>query len=239
MSDSTHLSLPFVEAAQAQKHVTVNDALTRLDALVHLSVESATETSPPGSPADGDRWIVGPGATDAWAGEDGKVAAWIDGAWVFLEPQSGWQAWVASTRTWLVFDGTDWRAGPAATVAALSTHAAATRIETVELDHTVVAGAFNDTGLSIPDRAIVFGVTGRVLTAITGPTSWTLGVAADPGRYGTSIGPTAGSTVNGVSGTPTAYYGATPVRITSTGSGFTGGLVRLALHYVILDMPTN
>eukprot|EP00435_Cladocopium_sp_Y103_P076947 s1_g686.t1 len=224
---------------RAQKHVTVNDALNRLDALVHLSVDSATETTPPGSPAEGGRWIVASGATGAWAGQDRKVAAWIDGAWVFLEPQSGWQVWVASTRTWLVYDGTDWRTGPAASVAALSTHDAATRIETVELDHSIVAGAFNDTGLSIPDRSIVFGVTGRVLTDVTGPTSWTLGVAADPGRYGTSIGLTAGSTVNGVSGTPTAYYGVTPVRITSTGSDFTGGAVRLALHYVILDIPAS
>ncbi len=238
MSDTTHLSLPFVEASQAQKHVTVNDALNRLDALVHLSVDSASDTTAPGSPAEGGRWIVGQNASGTWAGQDGKIAAWIDGAWIFLEPQIGWQAWVASTRTWLIYDGTDWRTGPSAMVAALSAHDAATRIETVELDHTVAAGAFNDTGLSIPDRAIVFGVTGRVLTDIAGPTSWTLGVGADPGRYGTLIGLTAGSTVNGVSGTPTAYYGATPVRITATGSDFTGGTVRLALHYVILDIPT-
>ncbi len=239
MSDSTHLSLPFVEAAQAQKHVTVNDALARLDALVHLNVESASETVPPGSPAEGGRWIVASGATGAWASEEGKVAAWIDGAWVFLAPQTGWQAWVAATRTWLIYDGADWGAGPAATVAALTTNAAATRIETTEIDHTIVAGSFNDTGLSIPDRAIVFGVTGRVLTNVTGPTAWTLGVSADPGRYGTSIGLTSGSTVNGVSGSPTAYYGATPVRITATGSDFTGGAVRLALHYVILDIPAS
>ena len=36
MSDSLNLNLPYVEAAQAQKHVTVNEALSRLDALVHF-----------------------------------------------------------------------------------------------------------------------------------------------------------------------------------------------------------
>lgn len=237
MSDSTHLALPFVQAAQAQKHVTVNEGLSRLDALVHLGVESATETAPPGSPSEGARWIVGAGASGAWAGKDGKVAAWIDGAWMFLTPQAGWQAWDVATRTLLIHDGTKWVAGPSGTVAALTGNGAATRVETVELDHTIVAGTFNNTALTIPDRAIVFGVTGRVLADINGPTSWTLGVGADPGRYGNSIGLTAGSTVNGVSGTPTAYYGATPVRVTATGGDFTGGSLRLALHYLALDVP--
>ncbi|MCR9240357.1 MAG: DUF2793 domain-containing protein [Rhodobiaceae bacterium] len=238
MSDSTHLVLPFVEAAQAQKHVTVNEALSRLDALVHLAVESATVAVPPESPTEGARWIVGAGASGAWAGEDGKVAAYIDGAWVFLTPNAGWQAWDAATRTWLLHDGTTWLAGPAGTVAALTPNMAATRIETIETDHSILAGAFNDTALTIPDRAIVFGVTGRVLTDITGPASWTLGVSADPGRYGNAIGVAAGSTVNGVSGTPTAYYGATSVRVTGTGGDFTGGSLRLALHYLALEIPT-
>ncbi|MAN63248.1 MAG: ribonuclease III [Parvibaculum sp.] len=238
MSDSTHLALPFVEAAQAQKHVTVNEGLTRLDVLVHLAVESATETVPPGSPNEGGRWIVGDGASGTWVGEDGKVAAWIDGAWAFLTPKSGWQAWDKATRTLLIHDGFVWIAGPAGTVAALTPNLAATRIETTEIDHTILAGASNDTALTIPDRAIVFGVTGRVLTDITGPASWTLGVSADPGRYGNSIGISAGSTVNGVSGTPTAYYGATPVRVTGTGGDFTGGALRLALHYLILNVPS-
>ncbi|WOF73374.1 DUF2793 domain-containing protein [Parvibaculaceae bacterium PLY_AMNH_Bact1] len=239
MSDTTHLALSFVQAAQAQKHVTVNEALSRLDALVHLSVESATETAPPGSPAEGARWIVADGASDGWGGEDGKVAAYIDGAWMFLTPKAGWQAWVAATRTMLIYDGGAWVGGPAGTVAALTGNGAATCIETLETNHTIVAGTTNDTALIIPDRAIVLGVTGRVLTDITGPASWTLGVGVDPARYGNTIGLLAGSTVNGVSGTPTAYYGATPVSVTGTGGDFTGGSLRLALHYLALDVPAT
>lgn len=239
MSDSTHLALPFVEAAQAQKHVTVNEALTRLDALVQLAVESATETTPPPSPAEGQRWIVAESATGGWSGEDGKIAAWIDGAWMFFAPSAGWQAWVAAARNILIHDGVSWVAGPGSTTAALTEHGAATRFETVELDHDVTAGASNDTALIIPDRAIVFGVTGKVLSDLTGPTSWTLGVGADPQRYGNAIGIGAGSTVNGVSGTPTAYYGTTPVRIAATGADFTGGTVRLALHYLILGVANS
>ena len=56
MSDATnHLLLPYILAAQAQKHVTHNEALRILDGLVHLSVLDRDLTAPPASPADGDR----------------------------------------------------------------------------------------------------------------------------------------------------------------------------------------
>ena len=56
MSDSTtNLLLPYLMAAQAQKHVTHNEALRLLDGLVQLSVRSLSEIAPPASPADGDR----------------------------------------------------------------------------------------------------------------------------------------------------------------------------------------
>jgi len=68
MSTSTHLLLPYVLAAQAQKHVTVNEALRLLDGLLQLAVLDRHLTTPPASPADGDRYIVASGATGAWSG---------------------------------------------------------------------------------------------------------------------------------------------------------------------------
>ncbi len=235
MSESTNLGLPLLEAAQAQKHVTVNDALLRLDALVHLSVESAAVATPPALPDEGDRWIVAASATGDWAGQEGTLAAWIDSAWMFFAGQEGWRSWVKDTQSWLIHTGGAWSPGPATSTVARTGNGAGIRFEVIEEDHALVAGAFNDTALTIPERAIVLGVTGHVLTDVTGPTSWTLGVAADASRYGNLIGIAAGSTVNGVSGTPTAYYAPTPVRVSATGSDFTGGTLRLALHYMILD----
>jgi len=75
MSDtSTHLGLPYLLAAQAQKHVTHNEALRLLDAMVQLSVLDRTRTTPPASPADGTRQVVASGATGLWAGWDLNVA---------------------------------------------------------------------------------------------------------------------------------------------------------------------
>jgi hypothetical protein len=109
MSDTTtHLLLPYILAAQAQKHVTHNEALRLLDGLVQLSVLDRDLTAPPGSPADGDRYIVGSGATGGWSGWDLNVALWTDGAWLRLPPRTGWRAWIEDEGVLLVYDGSTW-----------------------------------------------------------------------------------------------------------------------------------
>ncbi len=109
MSDATtHLLLPYILAAQAQKHVTHNEALRILDGLVQLSVLDRDLTAPPGSPTDGDRYIVASGATGDWAGWDLNVALWTDGAWLRLPPRNGWRAWVEDEAVLLVRNGTGW-----------------------------------------------------------------------------------------------------------------------------------
>ena len=110
MSDNTtNLLLPYLMAAQAQKHVTHNEALRLLDGLVQLSVKSRVLTAPPASPADGDRYIVGSGATGSWAGWDLNVAFWTDGAWLRLPPREGWRAWVEDEAVLLVRNGAVWQ----------------------------------------------------------------------------------------------------------------------------------
>ncbi len=105
-----NLGLPYIAAAQAQKHVTHNEAIRRLDALVQLSVLDRDLTSAPASPANGQRYIVGASPTGDWAGQPGKIAAFQDGAWEFLAPFEGWVAWVADENALLSYDGTAWTA---------------------------------------------------------------------------------------------------------------------------------
>ncbi|MBL8546132.1 MAG: DUF2793 domain-containing protein [Hyphomonadaceae bacterium] len=97
MSQTTHLQLPFLAAAQAQKHVTVNETLLRLDALVQLAAKSATTSTQPASPSDGDIYLL-PAAKSgaAWgAMASGAIAYYRDGVWEELTPNPGWRCYVA------------------------------------------------------------------------------------------------------------------------------------------------
>jgi hypothetical protein len=116
MSDTTHLALPQLAASQAQKHVTVNEALALLDALVHLAVQSRTLATPPTTPAEGERYLVPAAATGLWAGRSGQIAVFLAGVWVFAVPREGWQLWVASENVALTYDGVAWIAGSVPTV---------------------------------------------------------------------------------------------------------------------------
>lgn len=113
MDATSNLSLPFIMAAQAQKHVTHNEALRALDAIVQLMVLDKDLAAPPGSPAEGARYIVGPSPTGAWAGQAGRIAAYQDGAWAFYPPNEGWLAWVADEDTIYAWTGSAWAIGVA------------------------------------------------------------------------------------------------------------------------------
>jgi hypothetical protein len=108
MSQTTHLALPFIEAAQSQKHVTHNEALATLDALTHLAVSARDITAPPAAPNEGDRYLVGADATGAFAGKSGQIAVFLAGSWSFLVPRAGWRAFVAAEALLLLHDGAGW-----------------------------------------------------------------------------------------------------------------------------------
>lgn len=107
--NSAVLALPYIQAAQAQKHVTHNEALRALDVIVQAAVIDRTRTTPPTDPTTGDRHLVAAGATDAWAGRDHAIAVWEISYWAFYMPAAGWSLRVLTeeART-IVFDGTAW-----------------------------------------------------------------------------------------------------------------------------------
>ncbi len=108
MNDTPNLALPYILAAQAQKHVTHNEAIRALDCLVQLSVESRALTAPPATSADGGRYLVAAAATGDWAGKSDKIAAFQDGAWAFFEPREGWIAWVADEHELIIYSAGAW-----------------------------------------------------------------------------------------------------------------------------------
>ena len=110
-SDTTsNLHLPYLQGAQAQKHVTVNETLRLLDALVQLGVVSRTVAAQPASPIDGQVYILPPGKTGAdWgAMANGALAYWRDGVWAQLTPLPGWTAWIRDETQHLAWSGAAW-----------------------------------------------------------------------------------------------------------------------------------
>ncbi len=108
--ETPNLGLPYIMAAQSQKHVTHNEAIRALDALVQLSVLDRGLSTPPGAPVEGARYIVAASPTDAWSGHAGHIAAWQDGAWIFYPPAEGWIAWIADENAAVVWSGSEWSA---------------------------------------------------------------------------------------------------------------------------------
>ena len=103
------LDLPYIAPAQAQKHVTHNEAIRALDALVQLSVTGIAD-SPAENPEEGERYIVGDNPTGVFDGQAQNIAAFQDNAWSFFTPQNGWRAYEQSQESLLVFTGTEWQA---------------------------------------------------------------------------------------------------------------------------------
>src|SRR5690606_21246120 len=108
MFETPNLKLPYIAPAQAQKHVTHNEAIRALDALVHISVEDRDLVAPPVEALDGARYIVANGATGEWSGHAQKIAAFQDGAWAFYAPREGWTAWIADEDLLVVWNGEAW-----------------------------------------------------------------------------------------------------------------------------------
>lgn len=105
---SDRLQLPLLHAGQAQKEIMHNEALTLLDILVQASVESADLAAPPGSPSEGQCWVVAESATGAWSGHDGALAGWTGGGWRFAQPVAGMRAWAMDRGHAIIHDGTQW-----------------------------------------------------------------------------------------------------------------------------------
>lgn len=111
MSDtSARLGLPYLAAGQMQKHVTLNEALTRLDGLVQCYVTSRSLATPPTEPVDGALYILPDGAEGAaWSLHPaGSLMRAEGGGWIRMEIPAGLIAVIADTGEIVVWHAADW-----------------------------------------------------------------------------------------------------------------------------------
>lgn len=88
--------------------------LRGLDGLVQPSVKDKDLTAPPGSPSDGDCYIVGASATGDWATHDDDVARYssVETAWEFFTPKEGWHVYVQDENLRYLYNGSAWASVP-------------------------------------------------------------------------------------------------------------------------------
>ena len=209
MSDVTpHLGLPLIAASQAQKHVTHNEALGLLDALVQLACLDKDLTAPPPSPAEGDRYLVAaasPGG--AWAGFGGQVVRYADGVWTGAVPRVGWFAYVIDEADLYVFDGSAWTSFRRALTAIQSVsrlgintdpdsyNRLAVKSDAVLLTWDDATPGSGNMRVSLNkktadrDAALVLetGYAARALLGLLGSDDFTLKVSADGSAYATAL----------------------------------------------------
>lgn len=236
MVNTPHLNLPLLSGAQAQKHVTVNEALTLVDAASNLTLLTNLGVTPPANPADGDAYVVPTNAEGAWSGADGQVAVFSNGGWLFLQPKSGWSAFDADTFTSCVYSGNAW----VAPALAASPGGAGFGLGVAETDHQITPGSTNLTAAIIPSHTMVVGVTARITGQLTGGLSgWRLGVSGSDNRYGSGLGLDLNSYARGLTGAPVTYWSDTELLLTGEGGDFAGGQLRLAVHYLSIQPPSE
>jgi hypothetical protein len=229
MSSTPNLDLPYLAAGQAQKHVTLNESLRMLDALVQLAVASRAVTSPPASPTEGERYLVPAGASGVFAGHVGQIAAYQDAAWMFYTAQTGWTAWIGDEQRLVAFDGTTWiNAGgslqdqplvgvnaTADTTNRLAVSAPATLLNHEGAGHQVKINKSAPTDTA----SLLFqtGFSGRAEMGLAGADTFSFKISPDGSAWATAIQIASDGKVGigGVTSPSVALHAAGPVRVAS------------------------
>ena len=107
--------------------------------------------------------------------------------------------------------------------------------------HTLALAASSSTTITIPAGSVVLGVSTRVTTAITGcsPNAYDVGTAATANLFADALATAIDSTNAGpVSRTFTA---ATAIRFQCDDGvdSFTGGVIRVTIHYFVITSATS
>ncbi|MDO5704091.1 MAG: DUF2793 domain-containing protein [Paracoccus sp. (in: a-proteobacteria)] len=236
LNDTLRLGMPLLQPAQAQKHVTVNEALMRLDGLVNLVLQSRAVTEPPEVVIDGQCWGVPSGAVGAWAGQAGKIAIGSNGGWMFVAPQAGMRSQIVDLGVEAVHDGQAWVPG----ALSMGGFGSALMAGMAEAEVQVGSGATFDTGVVIPAGVMVIGAAARVTQPITGSLStWKLGNIGAEDRFGSGLGRGQGSWARGLLGSPMSFYSPANIVMTAEGGQFAGGTVRISVHWLELRIPRS
>lgn len=233
MSQTGRLGLPYIITSQAQKEVTHNEGLNRLDAFVTPVVIDIADAAP-GSPNVGDLYIVGTSPTGAFASQNNNLAQYLTGGWVFYTPFKWMDAVVESLDSRITFNGSAWVSF------GLIMQDSGEYLRILRWQEDIDLSVATQSTKVIPNRSTVLAVNTRVITALTGTVgSFGVGVSGDTSRYGNGIGTGQDSTNVGLTYHPVSYYSDTPLDLTPDSGSFATGVVRVNVQYISFRGPWN
>lgn len=152
--------------------------LRGMDGLIQASVKDKDLATPPGSPADGDRYIVAASPTGAWVGHTDKIARWSSSAvvWEFYAPKEGWTVGVDDEDMDYRYDGSLWAALPTVFSPVVTDATTARTLSFADINKYIRMTSSSANAVTVPANsttAFQIGTEISVRMAGTGQTSFT------------------------------------------------------------------
>lgn len=111
MANTVRLKMPLLMPGQAQKEITHNEALTKMDMLLHPCINGFALNAPPAALELGECWIVGAAPQGEWLGKAHSIACWTEGGWRFVQPFRGLLVSQTDDGMFIRWDGESWVTG--------------------------------------------------------------------------------------------------------------------------------
>lgn len=170
MTTSADLGIEYIAGQQAQPEITHNTALNQVQ-ILQTGVTSVGLNTPPGSPAQGDAYVLGASPTGAWAGRANCIAGYFGTGWIFVPGNTsagtpiamgvrheGLKVWNKADDKLYIWSGSAWAAFVSGMTNPMTTSG------------DVIYGGASGT----PTRLGV-GSNGQVLTLVAGVPAWVTG----------------------------------------------------------------
>ncbi|MDJ0612789.1 MAG: DUF2793 domain-containing protein [Rhizobiaceae bacterium] len=190
--------LPYIMPQQAQKHVTHNEAIRMLDALIQISVAAIVDDPASISPEEGDCVLIGSSPLGEFEGKTDYLASFVDGAWMLHQPVIGWLAYRQDLGKIIAFTDAGWIIASGVpeeiqNLDLLGVNATADSINRLSINSP--ASLFNHEGQGhqvkvnksseLDTASLLFqtGFSGRAEMGIAGSDNFSIKVAADDGTW--------------------------------------------------------
>lgn len=221
-----NLSLPLMQAGQADKHVTHNTALIELDRVVQARAKGRASSPQGTSPVAGETWLISDQPTGGWTGHASHLAVWDSSAWRFVQPAAGFLIWVDADQAYAFWNGALWmQLGEQQAMLGVNAVPTATNRFSVASP----ASLFNHSGsghqlkinkAGVGETASILlqnGYSGRAEVGIAGNDSLSIKVSPDGTNWKTalSVDPSSGRVVMPQS-TPAAVFCSSASQITTS-----------------------